>query len=123
MRYPVLLTALPLFVLFGGCTEFVQTGPAMPARPAGHPVAVYYSEELPVTMQKDIAHDVGGKPLSAMPTGGKEIGRLDISGMGAWQHLVPKGQEKARELGGDAIVIGSLSYIDQVRFTVFRYGP
>lgn len=106
MIKPMLLSSM--FLLFTvGCvsSDFMPIGgQTYPPRPDEHIIDVYLSDEAPVVVHKQIAN---AKPLSAVPPGALEIGRVDTIGAPAasWGAVVNDAKKKARTLGGDGLVI------------------
>jgi hypothetical protein len=75
-----------------------------PPKPKDHIIDVYLVQDAPVQVHKQLANS---KPMSAIPGYALEIGRVDSIGAPAasWGSVVNDAKKKARQLGGDGLVI------------------
>ncbi len=109
MRIPTLACLLMtfLFPVVAGCvtSKYVSVGDeTYLQRPEDHPIDVYLDADAPVYIHQSIAD---AKADDEIPAGAEFIGRIDTTGMYTnWSNMVKDAKEKARILGGDAIVIG-----------------
>jgi hypothetical protein len=132
----VFLCAVVLFL--SGCvsSEMMSLGGiSYPPRPDNYLIEVYTTTDAPVNILQEIGPT---KPLSSVPSGATDIGRIDSHGAPAasWGKVIDDAKEKARTLGGDGLVIKSwaspLSHVDgygnpqyakEISTTVIRYLP
>jgi len=135
-RITMSLAALVVFAL-SGCvqSQYMAVGDqTYPPRPIDYIIDVYMPLDAPVVMHKQIA---GAKDLQILPAGSRVIGRVDTVGAPAagWASVINDAKHKARELGGDALVIrnidhylsavdsyGSAYYGKSVSMEVVRFG-
>ena len=133
---PVLLTMAALSLLAGCVTsQSIALGSTTyPPRPKDHVIDVYVGTDAPVNVLKSI---VNPKPISSVPSGAKEIGRVDTQGVPAatWGSVIADAKIRARSLGGDGIVIGqwgnpanidaygNVQYGKALSMSVIRYRP
>lgn len=133
---PALLTMAALSLLAGCVTsQSIALGPTTyPPRPKDHVIDVYVDTDAPVNILMSIANP---KPISSIPGGAQEIGRVDTQGVPAatWDSVIADAKIRARSLGGDGIVIGqwgspanidahgNVQYGKELSMTVIRYRP
>ncbi len=133
-----LSSALTSLVLLGGCvsSEYMAVGEKTFApRPREYIIDVYLTTDAPVNVHKAVAN---AKSLDALPPRAITVGRVDTSGAPAasWASVINNAKKKARELGGDALVIkewghtmvgmdsyGRSYYGKNLSMTVVRYRP
>ena len=101
-----------LLSAFSGCvsSQSMTLGDQTYApRPPDHVIDVFIPDDAPVEVHKSLAD---AKPLAMLPTDANEIGRIDTDGAAAasWDAVIEDAKKKARELGGDAIVIRHWGY-------------
>ncbi len=97
-----------LFVVGVGCVSstFVPVGGrTYPPRPSDYLIDVYVPVEAPVIVLQSFPN---AKRPDQVPAGATVIGRIDTQGApaAAWKSVIEDAEKKARELGGDAVVIG-----------------
>lgn len=114
------LAVIAVFAI-GGCvqSQYMAVGDqTYPPRATDYVIDVYMPLDAPVVMHKQIA---GAKDLQALPAGARVIGRVDTVGAPAagWASVINDAKRKARELGGDALVIRN---IDHYLTSVDSYG-
>ena len=101
-----LLAALVLIVVQGCVTSnFMPVGKqTYPPRPDDYVIDVFVPTEAPVVVQQSIGN---AKSSADLPTGYTVIGRIDTNGApaAAWSSVIDDAKKKARQLGGDGIVI------------------
>jgi len=125
-------------VFLVGCvsSNFMPVGgKTYPPRPDEYIIDVFVSVDAPVIIQQSLTN---AKPTSIAPKDAQVIGRIDTSGAPAasYASMVEDAKKKARQLGGDAIVIGQwgthLTGMDgygnayhakNVSMTVLRFRP
>jgi hypothetical protein len=75
-----------------------------PPRPEDYVIDVYLPVDAPVNVHQSIAN---AKDITTLPAYNIEIGRVDTQGAPAasWESVIDDAKKKARELGGDALVI------------------
>ena len=115
----VLLCTLCLFL--SGCvtSNYMPVGSmTYPPRPDDYVIDVYLPLEAPVAVHKAVPNV---KDLKSLPAAATVIGRIDTVGAPAagWRSVIANAQSKARQLGGDAIVI---RYIGNHISSVDSYG-
>ena len=128
MRTCVILAVVLLASACGTTAYVVPIGLERYApRPDDWPVEVYLGEDAPVQ-----AHEVltlaQAKPPECIPAEAMVIGRIDSKSGGFWNSLLATAKEKARELGGDGLVIGPgeispMGGPRELALTVIRYKP
>jgi hypothetical protein len=102
------ILALCLVLTCGvGCvsSQFMPVGGATyPPRPEGYIIDVYLPTDAPVVVHQEVPIS---RPLAELPKAARTIGRIDTQGAPAagWGSLFMDAQEKARTLGGDAVVV------------------
>lgn len=103
LRTPVLIT---IAAVFSGCvsSSFMHVGNTYPPRPDDFLIAIYVPLEAPVDVQTSLSNAL---PLSSMPSDAEIVGRIDSRGAPAasWASVIEDAKGKARQLGGNAIVI------------------
>ncbi len=79
-------------------------GQTFPPRPDGYLIDVYLPQEAPVVVHQEVPNV---RPLSQLASSAKVIGRVDTQGAPAagWASLFEDAKRRARELGGDALVV------------------
>lgn len=110
MRIPTLACLLVTLLcpVIAGCvtSSYVSVGDkTYPPRPDDYVIEVYVDSDAPVDLHQSLAD---AKPTNEIPAGMELIGRIDTTGdtYANWSDMVKDAKEKARILGGDAIVIG-----------------
>lgn len=108
MRISVVLVGVSLLMAASACTssDYIQVGDnTYPPRPDDWAIDVYVGVDAPVVVQKSITH---AKPATTVPENAALIGRVDAQGTSwnSWKGVIDEAKEKARTLGGDALVIG-----------------
>jgi len=134
MRIAILTTIAFVACLFiAGCvaSNFMALGPTTyPPRPDTYPIDIYLPLDSPVIVMQALpnALDVSLAPSSPV------IGRIDTNGAPAasWPSVFEDAKQKARMLGGDAIIIrhwgaplvgfayGQPMYAKSITMTVIR---
>ncbi|MHC4973190.1 MAG: hypothetical protein ACYTG3_12740 [Planctomycetota bacterium] len=114
-------------LLLSACasSEYVRVGSSTyPPRPEEFPIAVFVGASASVSTQeelRDTARDAASLPAH------ETIGRVDVMGgmWVSWAKVVKEGKSRARELGGDAIVVGETSEdanaMPRVALEIVRY--
>ena len=95
-------------LLLSACvsSDYVRVGSTTyPPRPRGFPIAVFMDASAPVAVQKSLGDTV--QDTASIPPH-ETIGRVDVSGApdATWVAVAEEGERRARELGGDAILVG-----------------
>lgn len=103
--YAIALLML-MVVGVGGCvsSQFMPVGSATyPPRPDGYLIDMYLPTDAPVVVHQQLA---GARSTDEVPAGATVIGRIDTQGAPAagWASCFEDAKQKARMLGGDAIV-------------------
>ncbi len=103
----IVAAILALALCAGGCvrSQFMTLGDqTYPPRPADYLIEVFLPTDAPVNVHQSVAN---ARPLDQLPAGAREVGRVDTQGAPAatWVSVIEDAKRKARELGGDAIVI------------------
>lgn len=129
---------LCLALLLCGCvsSDMMAVGPkTYPPRPDNFVIDVFSPTEAPIQVQKAISNL---KPISELPINAAEIGRIDSRGApdASWGAVIDDAKSKARELGGDAIVVkawgspaafvgsfGEVQYSKAISMSVVRWSP
>ena len=132
MRFSLFL----LTVLLSACVSTVAMhvgDKTFPPRPDDHPIDVYLAVDAPVTVHKSIAF---AKSFAQAPKNLVLVGRIDSSGapLASWSSVVKSAQAKARQLGGDAILVsgwgshvtgvddyGTVYHSKDLSFKVYRH--
>jgi len=130
-------SAVLLVCLITGCvsSNFMAVGhETYPPRPDDYVIDVYLPIDAPVAVHKSVPN---AKDIKALPGNANVIGRVDTTGAPAanWGAVIADAQRKARQLGGDALVIrqigshltsvdsyGSAMYGKNVSMEVVRFG-
>ena len=102
-------TSLLTLFLLTGCvsSDYMAVGDTTYApRAADWAIDVFIDVEAPVALLKCAR---GARSPDLIPAGAQLIGRVDTEGssLSSWDELIDDAREKARALGGDALVIGS----------------
>jgi len=93
----ILFLILPLLLISCVTGDVTPTGKKYEPRPADWPISLYAKGTVPA--------EVARICQSGSPTG-KQIGRITVKGAKAteWTKILNKAREKARSIGGDAVL-------------------
>lgn len=135
-RMAICFVVLLSIILCTGCvsSDYMPVGSAtFPPRPKKHIIDVYLSQDAPVRIHQELTDS---KPIESVPRSALEIGRIDTEGSAdaSWKAVIKDAKKKARQLGGDGIVIkgwgshltgvngyGQTFYGKNISMTVIRY--
>jgi len=120
-------------LVVSGCVSSNSTrvgSETYPPRPSDYVIDVYVPVDAPVNVQQSISN---AKSINDLPPNALIIGRIDTNGGSAsgWDSVIADAKPKARELGGDGIVIknwstpptGFLGTYLVANLDVVRYNP
>ncbi len=137
MKKTARLIALVVVVLvLGGCvtSQFMTIGDkTYPPRHKDYVIDTYLPSGAPVNVHKAVANAMS---MRLLPSSAAEIGRIDTQGneIANWVSVLSSAKRRARQLGGDAIVIrgwgnpmtgvngyGQSTYGKSISMAVVRY--